>query len=438
MMSFFTLGASTREGLVVGGCLAGAVVATILAADLRAQGLMPPVGRVSMTDAVRLTLDRNQALRAQRLTIDESKADETTAALKPNPGLSVGADGFTPFSPRQITADFLRNSASYTSSLSYLFERGGKRLKRTTVAEDTTEVTRRNVDDLERQLRFQTEAAFVNVLQAQSTLDLAQQNRTSFSDVVEVNRRRLAAGDLAEGEFYKISLQNLQFEQDVSAATVAVIQAKASLRQLMGFEMLADDFAVDGALEFTKYTLNLEDLKRQALEHRPDVLAARANVTLAKDTVALQKGIGARDVSGDVAYSHTGPGNILGVGASFDLPLHDRNQGNIARSEIAVRQALESELATRFSVVTDVVTAYAAFDTNQKVLNLYQSGYLDQAKQSLDIARYVYQRGAGTLLELLDAERTYRATELAYREALAAYMTSLRQINFAVGTQVIP
>jgi cobalt-zinc-cadmium efflux system outer membrane protein len=414
------------------------VASTGLAAlHVGAQGVTSPVTRVSMNDAVRLTLERNQTLRGQRLTIDESKADETTAALKPNPGFSFDAEGFPLFSPRQINADFLRSTVSYSTSLSYTFERGGKRVKRTTVAEDTTEVTRRNVIDLERQLRFQAEQAFVNALLAKSTLELAQQNLQSFSEVVELNRQRVTAGDLAQGDFYKISLQKLQFEQDVSAAQVGLVQAKASLRQLMGFETIADDFEIDGDLSFAPYTLNLDDLKRQALESRPDVQAARVGVKLAQDAAALERGNKARDVTGDVAYSHTGD-NLFGVGFSIDLPFHDRNQGNIAHTEIAVRQAIETETATRFMAVTDVVNAFAAFETDRKVVNLYESGYLDQARQSLEITTYVYQHGAGSLLDLLDAERTYRATELAYREALAAYMTSLRQLNFAVGRQVIP
>ena len=391
-----------------------------------------------MNDAVRLTLERNQTLRGQRLTIDESKADETTAALKPNLGFEFDTTGYTLFSPRQINPNFLRNDVSYNTSLSYTFERGGKRQKRTTVAEDTTEVARRNVIDLERQLRFQAEQAFVNALLAKSTLELAQENLQSFSQVVELNRERVTAGDLAQGDFYKISLQKLQFEQDVSAAQVGLVQAKASLRQLMGFETIADDFEIDGDLSLAPQTLDLEDLKRQALESRPDVQAARVGVKLAQDAAALEQGNRARDLSGDVAYTHLGPDNVFGVGFSIDLPIHDRNQGNIAHSEIAVRQAIETETATRFMAVTDVVNAFAAFETNRKVVNLYESGYLDQARQSLEITTYVYQHGAGSLLDLLDAERTYRETELAYREALAAYMTSLRQLNFAVGRQVIP
>ena len=430
--------ASHSAWLVFGRSIAAVVASTGLAAPhVGAQGVTP-VTRVSMNDAVRLTLERNQTLRGQRLTIDESKADETTAALKPNLGFSFDATGFPFFSPRQINSDFLRNGVSYNTSLSYTFERGGKREKRTTVAEDTTEVTRRNVIDLERQLRFQAEQAFVNALLAKSTLELAQENLQSFSEVVELNRQRVTSGDLAQGDFYKISLQKLQFEQDVSAAQVGLVQAKASLRQLMGFETIADDFEIDGDLTFAPYTLDLEDLKRQALESRPDVQAARVGVKLAQDAAALEQGNRARDLSGDVSYSHLGPDNAFGVGFSIDLPIHDRNQGNIARSEIAVHQAIETEIATRFMAVTDVVNAFAAFETDRKVVNLYESGYLDQARQSLEITTYVYQHGAGSLLDLLDAERTYRATELAYREALAAYMTSLRQLNFAVGRQVIP
>lgn len=416
--------------------VAVALVAALPAAAAAQTGA--PITRLSLDEAVRMAVARNQALQAQRMAVDAARADEITAGLKPNISVSFSADGFTPFSPRQITWDFLKNDASYSTSASYLFERGGKRNNRLAVARSTTEVTSRNVLDAERQLRFQTAQAFVNVLFEKSTLDLAQQNLKSFSEVVDVNRQRVTSGDLAEGEFYKISLQKLQFEQDVSAAEVALLQARASLRQLLGFDTVAEDFEAVGDLAYAPRTLDLEDLKRQALDARPDLQAARSSVTLAQNTLTLERSNKARDVSGSVDYSHTGPDNTMGVSAGIDLPIHDRNQGNIARSEVLVRQATESELAARYLVTTDVVNAYAAWQTNQKVVSLYESGYLNQAQQSLEISRYVFQRGAGSLLDLLDAERTYRDTQLGYRQALSAYMTSVQQLNFAVGKQVLP
>ena len=398
-----------------------------------------PAARVSMADAVRLALEHNHSLRAQRLNVDISKADEITAALKPNPVFTSTNENFPVSSPSQLFSfDNLVNNQNFVEALSYTFERGGKREKRTLVAQDTTSVAARTALDVERQLIFQTRQAFINVLLANSALELARENLKSFSSVVDVNRERMRAGDLAESDFLKISLQQLQFEQDAAAAEVAVVQAKAALRQSVGFEGIAESFEVDGDLVYTKYVVTLDDLKRDALATRPDLLAAQGGVKLAEDTKDLQLAIRARDVTGEVEYDRAGDLNALGFGFSIELPFHDRNQGNIAHSKVAIIQAAELEAQARSTVLTDVVNAYAAFQTSEKVVGLFQSGYLDQAKQSLDVTTYVYQRGSGTLLDLLDAERTYRTTQLAYRQALAAYMTNVQQINLVVGRQVMP
>lgn len=421
------------------GRLGGAVlVCGVIPAGVAAQ-TPAPAARVSMADAVRLALEHNHQLRAQRLNVDVSKADEITAALKPNPVLTSTNENFPLFAPSQLfSADNFLNNQNFVESLTYLFERGSKREKRTLVAQDTTAVAGRLAVDAERQLTFQTEQAFIGVLFAKSTLDLARDNLKNFSNVLSVNRERVRAGDLAESEFLKISLQQLQFEQDNAAAEVALVQAKAALRQTVGFEALADPFDVEGDLTYTKYTATLDDLTREALATRPDLLAAQRSVTLARNTQALAYANRARDVVGGVEYDRAGAINAIGFTVSVDLPFHDRNQGNIAHSQAALTQAQELETHARHTVLTDVATAYATFQTNEKVLALYQSGYLNQAQQSLDITTYVYQHGSGTLLDLLDAERTYRATQLAFRQALSAYMTSVQQVNLAVGRQVMP
>ena len=426
-----------RAGVVSRRCAAAVLVTVWLPSSAAAQ-VAAPAARLSMEEAVRLALARNQAMQAQRLAVQAAKADEVTAGLKPNLGVSFGVSGFTPFTPSTLDLDFLKNGASYDTSASYLFERGGKRRNRIAVAQATTEQTSRTVVDAERQLRFQTEQAFVAVLLAKSSLDLAQQNLKSFSNVVDVNRQRVAAGDLAEADFYKISLQQLQFEQDASAAEVALEQARASLRQLVGFETVAENFDPVGDLAYAGHALNLDDLKAQALAARADLQAAQTGVALAQKTLTLERSNAARDIAGELDYSHAGSQNVVGVSAAIDLPIHDSNQGNIAKAEVGVRQANQTQLATRYLVLTDVVNAYYGWQSSEKIVKLYESGYLDQARQSLEISRYVFQRGAGSLLDLLDAERTYRDTELGYRQALANYMTSVAQLNFAVGRQVIP
>jgi cobalt-zinc-cadmium efflux system outer membrane protein len=421
--------------------LALALAATFVTM-VSAQGqATPPAGGapLSLDDAVRIALANNQAIRAQRLGIDISKADEITAGLKPNPSLALGFDG-VPVAPSQFNATFFRDVAQYSAALSYTFERGGKRSERIVTAKDSTDVTAKSVADAERQLRFQTIQAFVNVQLAKSTLDLAQQDLASYTTTVTTSQAQLAAGALAQGDYDQISLQKLQFQQDVSAAQLSLLQSKASLRQLLGYGNVPASFDIAGDLTHLKITVTLEALTQDALASRPDLQSAEASLKMATDDVDLAISNRARDVNGNVNYSRNaiGPDSVLGVGVAFDLKVHDQNQGNIAHARIAVDQAKETEASTRAGVLTDVESAFAQYQTNDQILTLFESGYLDQAKESLDIATYAFQRGAASLLDLLNAERTYRSTELAYRQALAAYVTSLFQLNFVVGRQVVP
>jgi len=391
-----------------------------------------------MEDAVRIALQYNQALRAQRLTIDQSKAGEITAALKPNPVLSNLVDTIPVFSPQAIRL----NTQIYSESLSYTLERGGKRDKRVVVAKDNTDVAAKTVTDNERQLRFQVIQDFINVLLAKSVLALANDNLANFSQELDLNKARLTAGDLAEGDYLKLSLQKLQFEQDVSAAQLSLVQAKATLRQQLGYQSVADNYDVSGTLTHAKHAVQLDDLEKQAIANRPDLQAAHSGVTLANDTVALAFGNKVRDWTwaGDYTFQsvgNNGTGNAIGFSLSFELPIHDRNQGEIARSRAAVRQAVETESSAQAGVLTDVVNAYHGLQTAEEVLHLFEGGYLDQATQSRDISSYAYQRGAATILDVLDAERSYRAIQLAYRQAVAAHMIAGEQVNLVVGTRVI-
>jgi cobalt-zinc-cadmium efflux system outer membrane protein len=403
-----------------------------------AQPPATPPRVISMEDAVRIALAYNQSLRAQRLNIDQNRAEEITAALKPNPTFSTLVDTIPLFSPQTIRF----NTQIYSEALSYTYERGGKREKRLAVAKDNTAVSAKTVTDNERQLRFQVVQAFINVLLAKSVLQFAKEDLANFSQEVDLNHARLVAGDLSEGDYLKISLQKLQFEQDVSSGELSLVQAMATLRQLLGYQSVTDDFDVSGTLVHKKQTVRLANLETQALATRPDLQAAQSSVRLAGDTVSLAFGNRTKDWTwgSDYTYQSIGPngtGNAIGFSLSFDVPIHDRNQGEIARSQAAMRQAIETEASTEVGVKTDVVNAYYGLQTNEQIVSLYESGYLDQATQSRNITQYAYGRGAATVLDVLDAERSYRATQLGYRQAIAAHMTAAEQVNEAVGAQVI-
>jgi cobalt-zinc-cadmium efflux system outer membrane protein len=298
-------------------------------------------------------------------------------------------------------------------------------------------VTSKTVLDAERQVRLQVAQAFISVLLAKSNLQFAREDLANFSRVLEINRTRLSAGDISEADFLKIALQKLQFEQDVSAAEVALVQGKAALRQLVGYDTVPEDFDVAGELRHSRYTVTQAELERQALLERPDLQAAQSAVKLANDTVTLAYGNRVRDLTLETEYKRNGTINGIGFGLSIEIPMHDRNQGEIARSQAAARQAAVAAEAARIGAITDVRNAYAGYRTADQVVSLYESGYLKQATDSREISNYAYLKGAASLLDLLDAERSYRSTQLAYRQALADYMSNVEQINFAVGKKVM-
>jgi cobalt-zinc-cadmium efflux system outer membrane protein len=394
--------------------------------------------RISMDEAIRLALQHNHALQATRTTILQNQAEEVTANLRPNPTLSWDSQFFPLFNPGQFSADYLENQAQFDVGIGYLFERGKKRQHRLQAAKDQTAVTRSQVDDSQRQLIFNTSQQFIAVLLAQSTVDLAKQDTESFQQTVNISESRYKAGDMSESDLLKIKLQWLQFQSDLSTAKLAKVQALAALRQLLGFESVPDEFDVEGDLDYQPIHAGIQDLKVLAMQNRPDLRAAQEGVTAARSQEALMRANGKKDLGVTFDYTHTAGINSGAFFFNIDLPIFDRNQGEIARARFAITQAEEEAIEAAQQVNTDVADAYAALQSNDEIIRLYRGGYVDQAKQSRDIAEYAYKRGAASLLDFLDAERTYRANQLAYRQALASFMTALEQMRQAVGTRNLP
>src|SRR5690348_2908481 len=397
-----------------------------------------PSTQITLEQALALALTNSPAILATRTTVPQSQAQEITAGLRPNPVLAWDAR-FTPlFSPGNFTQDFLNNAQQFDVGTGYLIERGHKRQARLQAARDATGVARSQVIDAERTLTFNVAQQFINALLAKSNLDFAQQDLASFQETMNISQERYRAGDISEGDLLKIKIQFLQFQTDVASAQIAKAQALGSLRQLIGFQSVPLDYDVAGDLEFQPLRAGRDDLQARALTERPDLQAARQGVTAAGSQVALAKANGKQDLGTSFTFSHVSGASSSSVAFNIPLAIFDRNQGEIARTRYALTQAQLNEKAAEQTVLTDVSNAYDAAQTNQQIVQLYLSGYLNQAQQSRDISDYAYKRGAATLLDLLDAERSYRSTQLSYRQALAAYMLSLEQLREAVGSRKLP
>src|SRR5579859_6478620 len=393
---------------------------------------------ISLDQAIDLALAHNHALKAARTQILQNQAQEITANLRPNPTLGMDTQFVPFFSPQDFSGENLDQTQQFDLGISYLFERGRKRQHRLQAARDQTAVTRAQITDAERTLAFNVSQQFVSVLLAESTLQFALEDLKGFQDTVDISQEQFKAGYIGEGDYLKIKLQLLQFQTDVSSARLAKVQALTGLRQFLGYDAVPVDYDVIGELAYQPMNTKLEDLQAQALRERPDFRAAELGITAAKSQVALAKANGKVDVNGTYDFTHVSGENTASIFANFALPIFDRNQGEIARTKYAPTAAQEQRESASDTVLSDVANAYEAVKSNDEVVQLYTSGYLKQAQDSRDISEYAYKRGAASLLDFLDAERSYRATQLAYRQALSSYMTALEQLKEALGTRNLP
>jgi outer membrane protein, heavy metal efflux system len=416
--------------------VATAILACALVCVAAGQGTGPT--SITLDEAIQMALQHNHNLLAARTTIQQSEAEETTANLRPNPTLFADWEYLPFFSASNWNSTYLHDSTEADLGLSYLLERGRKRQHRLQAAKDVTAQTRSQVTDNERTLTFNVASLFVGAQLAESTIELAERDLKSFQQTVDLGEMRYNKGAISEDDFLKIKLQLLQFETDVQQAQLAKVQALSDLRQLLGYESVAPEYDVAGPFDYLPLKGNLEDFQLKALQNRPDLRAAQQGVSAARSQYDLQKAIGKADVTVQGNYSHVNGINAATVFGSIPLPIFNRNQGEIARTRFAITQAQEQEKSTNGQALTDVRDAFEGLRVNDRIVQLYRLGYLDVAQKDRDIAEYAYQRGAVSLLDFLDAERNYRATQLAYRQALASYLLALEQLRQAVGTRSLP
>jgi len=411
-----------------------------------AQATSGPV-RITLDEAIQMALQHNHNIIAARTTIDQSLDMEITANLRPNPALFTDWEYLPLGSPAKQNPDlysgvstpgYLKNNTEGDLGLSYLIERGHKRQARYQAAKDVTAQTRSLVADNERGLTSQVASLFINVQLAESTVDLAQQDLKSFQQTANIGEIQFKAGGISEDDYLKIELQLLQFEADLEQAQLARTQGLSDLRQLLGYESVSADYDVVAAFDYLPLKANLEDLQMKALQNRPDLRAAVQGVTAANSAYVLAKADGKPDVIVQGNYSHVNGINAATVYASIPLPIFNRNQGEIARTKSVITMSQEQQAFTNGQVLTDVKDAYEGVQSNDRMVMMYMGRYRDVAKKSRDIADYAYHRGGIALLDFLDAERSYRAEELAYRQTLASYLLALEQLREAVGVRTLP
>lgn len=383
----------------------------------------------------------NPTLLAGRLNVDESKAQEITAFLRPNPSFTVSADG-TQIVPHKGVWQPLAGTFE-TPSISYLHERQHKRELRLDSAQKGTSIATSQQADLERTLLFNLRSAFVQTLQSKAVLDVSKANLEYYDHVLSVSNEQYKAGDIAQIDLDRLQLQRVQFEADVQTAEVNLRTAKIQLLQLLNDRTPVDQFDVVGPFDFGEQLQSLDDYRKVALDARPDLRAALDSVDKAKTDHKLAIANGSTDPTFATWYTHNSSNNnpfgtdTLGVSVSIPLRTFDRNQGEKLRTKIDIDRNERLRAASEAQVFGDVDSAYAQLNSTLTLLRPYKAKYLQQAVRVRDTMYFSYQHGGASLLDFLNAESEYRSVQLNYVNLVGTYLTAASQMNLAVGREVI-
>jgi cobalt-zinc-cadmium efflux system outer membrane protein len=384
----------------------------------------------------------NPTIQAGSIGVDESRATETTAYLRPNPQVSASVDQF----PLAGDATSPSDNLIEVGSISYLLERQHKRELRRDSARGATAIAESTQADTIRGLLFTLRTAFVQTLQAKAFRALAQDNLTSYDQVLTISRERLQGGDIARIDFNRLHLQRVQFESDVQAADVNLRTAKIQLLRLLNDTTPVEQFDVVGAFDFTESIEPLASLRQMALGTRPDLKAAQQAVDKATTDHRLAMANASTDptVGLDLGHQQTRENSTpplstwIGVNVGVPLRVFDRNQGEKLRTALDITRNERLLAAARAQVLSDVDSAYATVMSTAALLHPYKESYLDEAADVRDTVTFSYQSGGASLIEFLQAQQEARAVQVSYVNLVGAFLNAVSQLNLAVGREVIP
>lgn len=419
--------------------LLGLVVATGLAQAPTGQPQPQPLTWQNVKDRFESS---NPTLLADKLNVDESRAQEITAFLRPNPDFSFTVDG-TQIAPNKGVWQPFAGTFE-TPGISYLVERRHKRQLRLESAKKSTAVAEFTHADLERSLLFNLRSAFVSILQAKAVLQLAKDNLAYWDHLLEISRTRYSAGDIAQIDLERLELQRIQYESDLQTAEVNLRTAKIQLLTLLNDRTPIEQLDVSGAYEFNDQLASREEFRKIAMDTRPDLKAAVETVAKAETDHKLAAANGSTDPTFGAWYTHNSSTNnpfavdTLGVNVSFPLRIFDRNQGEKLRTELDIKRQEQLRAATEATVLSDVDSGYATLESNLELLRPYRDKYLKQATHVRDTMFFSYQNGGAALLDFLNAEGDYRNVQLNYVNLVGSYLTAAAQLNMAVGREVVP
>ena len=375
--------------------------------------LASPLAPVSIgyLEAENVALKHNAQIQNARAALDGAHADLITAGARPNAVMSVNASGVD---KTQYQYGTRLNALDTIVRIDQPFERGNKRDLRLAKATDLGQATVWDMHDTIRQERFRVASAWLDLRVAEQRYQIAESNMAHADLVLEKARLRFKTGDLSGADLGRIESDHARLQAETQSAQRDRVRASALLANLLGAEMQRERMATRGEWPAVMSHQEAEKLTGSLAERRPDVQAARARLSAAKQAVELARAQRTRDFSVGLQYERNNPTVVNSVGAGIAIPLFTGNdfEGDIRRSMAEMTQAEIAMLQTERTARSESLLYLQELDQANARLRSLQDQALQSAKRTDKAADIAYARGAMSTFEYLEAKRALRLAEI--------------------------
>ncbi|MCW7465761.1 TolC family protein [Leptospira levettii] len=391
----------------------------------------------SFDQAIQYALANNKQVAIAKFEIEFTKADRITAGLRPNPFLNIVAD-VLPFNPTSKQFDPNRNQ--YGVSLGFVIETANKREERINVANKRLKMDELVFLETLRKMSITTGNLFIATLAARERYLLAEENYKNLVNIVEINRIRFKKEDISKLELLRSEVAQDQYAVARVSAQVEYIKLKNELIVFLGLNPSEIDIVLSGNLDSLKLLpqIDANKLLKLATEGRPDYLALVNAEDIALANMKLQRANAVPNFS--ILFDSLVQQNqyMYGMSANLELPVFSRNQGEIAKSESARKQAAIFREELYLNLAKEMAITEEEIKVRFEALEQMRQISLLKSQQAVKIVELAYKGGGSTLLEFLDTTRSYNETKLKYIDALVEYEKALLNLKYITGFDYEP
>jgi cobalt-zinc-cadmium efflux system outer membrane protein len=385
-----------------------------------------------LDDIIGIAVERNPLVAGAQAAIDQSTGQRTAAGAYPNPTLhGDGGKGYLR-DAGPLTNEIPRSANEYMAGFTQPFEWPAKRAARQRAAEAGLAGASVGLVETRLNLTADVKVAFYDLLLAQRDLDLAKNNLAIVEDVRRIVGVRVRLGEAPQFDLIKAEVEVLKANQAVTRAENTVRVTRVILDTLTA-GALGPAYAVSGDFLVFPAGLDLGQLATRSIREHPSIQRLTRSIDQADRTVEFERQSRVPNVNLNTSYTREYGREGFDVGLSVPAPLWYQRQGEIAGSLGAKRREEAELLRTRNELLRQVNQYFQDAQTTAKLIEVLEKGLLKQAEEALRIAKFSFQQGAASLLEVLDAQRVQRQTLFDYAQARFELSVALARLERAVG-----